>query len=181
VRSSTTQSPDCGRSHAGQAAAELTEFRRQLWKDRGDAALVATLPELASADARPGVLLLSAVAAVVLLIAGVNVVLLLLARVTERGRRWPSGRHWCRLVQSQSATRRRNGRACRPGRYGRRRSRIRTAASPARTRPAAVTRGDELSVDVEVLVFAAALCVFLTLVCGMAPLWHLSRVPSTSD
>jgi len=159
----------------GQAAAELTEFRRQLWKGRGNAALVATLPELASADARPGVLLLSAVAAVVLLIAGVNVVLLLLARVTERGPevavRTALGAGWFRVSRQLVVET-----GVLVGLGGTAGVALAFGLQPVLRAlvPAAVTRGDELSVDVEVLVFAAALCVLLTLVCGIAPLWHLS-------
>ena len=159
----------------GHAAAELTELRKQRWNGRGGAALVATLPELASADARPGVLLLTAVAAVVLLIACVNVVLLLLARVTERGPevavRTALGAGWFRVGRQLVVET-----GVLVGIGGTTGVALAFGLQPILRAlvPAAVTRGDELGVDVEVLVFAAALCVVLTFVCGIAPLWHLS-------
>jgi len=162
---------------ANQSQAELTAIsRRQKYHGEHDVTLVTPLPERASAEARPGVLLLATVAAVVLLIACVNVVLLLLARVAERGPevavRTALGAGWFRigrqlLVETGILV----------GTGGAAGVTLAFALQPALRAlvPAAVTRGDELSVDIPVLAFAGALCVLLALSCGLAPLWHVSR------
>jgi len=161
---------------ASEAQAELTAIaRQQPTRDNNELALVTPLPELASAEARPGVLLLAAVAAVVLLIACVNVVLLMLARVAERTAevavRTALGAGWFRigrqlLVETGILV----------GAGGAAGVTLALALQPVLRAlvPAALTRGDEVSVDVPVLAFAAGLCVLLTMICGLAPLWHVS-------
>jgi predicted permease len=160
---------------AGQAAAELTALGRRPDREPTNVSLVTPLPELASADARPGVLLLAAVAAVVLLIACVNVILLLLARVAERTTevavRAALGAGWARigrqlLVEAGMLV----------GAGGVVGVATAFALQPVLRAlvPSALTRGDEVSVDIPVLAFAAGLCALLTLLCGLAPLWHVS-------
>jgi predicted permease len=173
--------------NVAQAQAELTAILRQKDKaDRpGDADYLAyvartfvaatPLPELAAADSRPGMLLLAALAAVVLLIACIDVVLLLLARLGERERemavRRALGASMVRLARqlfAETATLVAIGGSVSVG--------LAFALQPVLRAiiPAAVTRGDETSLDVPVLAFAVGLCILLTLVCGLAPLWHVS-------
>lgn len=160
---------------AEQAQAELTGIIAGERQTSGPVAVVTPLSELATLEARPGMLLLAAVAAVVLLIACANVVLLLVARVAERG---PE-------VALRTALGAGRGRIARQllveagvlvalgggGGIG-----FAYVLQPVlRTLvPAAVTRADELSVDLPVLAFAAALCAVVTVVSGLAPMWTVS-------
>lgn len=167
----------------GEAQAEMTSLMRQAMQGQARVskeyvartyALVTTLPDLAGAEARPGVLLLVAVAGVVLLIACINVVLLLFARMVEREReiavRTALGaglRALARqlLVESTALV-------------------VLAAAAAVSVAflvqpilralvPSLIPRGDELTVDLQVLAFACGLSAFLAFLCGLAPLWQI--------
>jgi putative ABC transport system permease protein len=167
---------------SGEAQAELTSLMRQMLQQDPRASkdyiantsvLATTLPELARAEARPGVLLLVAVAGVVLLIACINVILLMLARMVERERE----------IAVRAAI------GARLGAFARQllvESAMLVAVAAGTgvlaafllqpvlraLVPPLVPRGDELTVDLQVLAFAGGLSVLLALVCGLAPLWQ---------
>ncbi len=166
---------------SGAAQADLTSLFRQFERERGRptdyiarlSAEVTTLPELARAEARPGVLLLAAVAGVVLLIACINVVLLLLARMVER--------------EHEIAVRTSLGAGVAPlARQLIVESSVLVALAAVAAVsvaflvqpvlralvPPLVPRGDELRIDLQVLAFTGGLSVLLALVCGLAPLWQ---------
>jgi len=159
---------------AGGAQAELTAIRS--YPAANAVVVLATpLPELALAEARPGVLLLLTVAAVVLLIACINVILLLLGRMAERGSevaiRTALGAGFVRIGRQLLMET-----GVLVGVGGTVGVALAFALQPVFRAlvPDAVTRGDELTVDVPVLAFAVAICALLTVVCGLAPLWHVS-------
>ena len=159
---------------AAQAQAELTAIASH--GDSVNVVLATPLPELTSSEARPGMLLLGAIAAVVLLIACVNVMLLMLGRMAERGAevaiRTALGAGFVRIGRQLLTEA-----AVLVGIGGTAGVSLAFAVQPVLHTlvPAALIRGDESSVDVPVLAFAVVLCAFLTLVCGLAPLWHVSE------
>jgi putative ABC transport system permease protein len=186
----------------GTAQAELTsilqdgdrrEGRLSEASIRNNVALVETLPEHVSTEVRPGVLLLLAGAGVVMLIAWVNVALLLLALIVDRRRevavRSAIGAAPWRIVRQllvEGALIAAAGVALGLG--------LAALLMPAFRFlvPAAVPRGDEISVDPVVLAFAAGIGALTALVCGLAPGWHahprdvqaglrLSSASSTAD
>jgi len=165
---------------SGEVQGELTSLMRQMLQQdprisrdyiANTSALATTLPELARAEARPGVLLLAAVAGVVLLIACINVVLLLLARMVEREREVAVraaigaglGALTRQLLVESGALVVVAGAAALLAAF---------LAQPMLRAlvPPLVPRGDELSVDLQVLAFAGGLSVLLAVVCGLAPL-----------
>ena len=165
---------------SGEVQGELTSLMRQMLQQdprisrdyiANTSALATTLPELARAEARPGVLLLAAVAGVVLLIACINVVLLLLARMVEREREVAVraaigaglGALTRQLLVESGALVVVAGAAALLAAF---------LAQPMLRAlvPPLVPRGDELSVDLQVLAFAGGLSVLLVVVCGLAPL-----------
>ncbi len=157
---------------AEQSQAELTGIVAGQRPGGRHVALVTPLSDLATAESRPGMYLLAAVAGVVLLIACANIVLLLVARVAERGPEVAlrtalgagRGRIARQLVVEAAVLVALGG----AGGVG-----LAYVLQPVLRAlvPAAVTRADELSVDLPVLAFSAALCAVVTLVAGLAPLW----------
>jgi putative ABC transport system permease protein len=169
-----------------QAQAALTPvLQRNIYRDRfalpesfvrDNVAIVETLPEHVSAEARPGVLLLLAGAGIVLLIACVNVALLLLALIVDRRRemamRTAVGAPRFRIMRQlliEGAVLATVGSA---GGVA-----LAWLLMPALRAliPAVVPRGDEISVDPVVLTFAGAAGAMTALVCGLAPAWHADQ------
>jgi putative ABC transport system permease protein len=169
-------------AHSSQAQAELTAVAKEAARDyppeyreamiRRAAVMVEPLPEHLKSEVRPGVLLLAGVAALVLLIACVNLALLVLARAVDRSREFAlrgalgagPGRLVRQLVAEGIAL------AIAGGAAG-------TAAAAAAMPilrwlvPPVVPRGDEISLDLQVLSFSFAATCVTALVCGLTPVW----------
>ena len=140
-------------------------------------ALVEPVAEHLQADARPGVILILAGAGVVMLIACVNVALLLIALQMDRRREMAlraaiGAGSWrlARQLLTESTMLATAGAAVGIG--------LAWLLLPAFQAliPPLVPRGDELSVDLQVLALVVATTVLTSVVCGMAPVWHV-RAP----
>ena len=171
-----------------QAQAELTTIARNVVRTYGfsgktletrlnqTAMLVEPVAVHLQAEVRPGLLLLTGVAALVLLIACVNLGLLLLARTVDRrgelGLRAALGAGTRRIVAQltmESAVLSVAG-----GIVG---IAAAAAAMPVirALMPPIVPRADQIGVDPLVLAFAGALMLLTTVVCGVCPAWIVLR------
>ena len=138
--------------------------------------LVEPVTDHLQAEARPGVLLLAAVAGLVLLIACVNLALLLLSRAVDRrgelGLRAALGAGAWRIVGQlaiESAVLSLAG-----GLAGLATVAVAMPAIRA-LMPPIVPRVDQIGVDPMVLAFAGALMLLTTAVCGIGPAWIVLR------
>jgi len=169
---------------AEQAQAELTavakdiaragdyppQFREEMI--RREIVVAEPLPEHLEKEARPGILLLAAVAGLVLVIACVNLGLLMLARAVDRSREFAMrsalGAAPSRLIRQLAA----EGLTL-AGAGGCAGTAAAVAAMPFLRWlvPPVVPRADEIALDAQVLSFSLAATCLTALVCGLAPAW----------